>query len=91
MGAASGGTGYDDRDRWIGPPSLRLFVRHNLVFAAIWATSLTIMATGVWHALADGSWFVGIPLGLVTGVLITIAFLFPYSRGWLPAGDGEGE
>jgi hypothetical protein len=71
---------------WVGPRSLRVFVRVNRLFVAWWAFGLTFMSMGLWAAMVE-SLIVLLPLAIATGAAATACLMFAFSRGWV--GDGD--
>ena len=73
---------------WVGPRSLRIFLRQNRLFAGWWLFGLSFISFGFWvDAGGISSPFAAIPLGLLTGVIVWLGFMFAFSRGWLAEGD----
>jgi hypothetical protein len=74
--------------RWVGPPSLRLFVRANRFFVAFWFFILTFMSVAFWFDPGGiSSLWLAVPLAVITGGTVTLAFMFAFSRGWISEGD----
>jgi hypothetical protein len=73
---------------WVGPRSLRVFVRLNRFFVGFWAFVLTGISIGFWaDAVGLTSWLLILPLAIATGVAATACFMFAFSRGWIAEGD----
>jgi hypothetical protein len=79
---------WDDNGHWVGPRQLRLFLRLNWFFAAFWQLVVTSIALAFWFDVVDiSSWLLALPLALVSGALVTLGFMFAFSRGWIADGD----
>jgi hypothetical protein len=76
-----------DDGRWIGPRSLRVFLRVNRGFALLWYLVLAGICWAVWSDVLGAPWFASLPLGLASSTLPTLAFMFLFSRGWISEGD----
>jgi hypothetical protein len=73
---------------WVGPRSLRVFLRANPGFAAFWLLVTTFMGIGLWmDAVGVRSFLLALPLALVTGTAVTLACMFAFSRGWISDDD----
>jgi hypothetical protein len=72
---------------WVGPRSLRFFLRVNRGFVGIWLFVICGIALGFWVDVSDvPSWSVP-PLTIATGTGATVAFMFCFSRAWVRDGD----
>jgi hypothetical protein len=72
---------------WVGPRSLRVFLRENRFFAGGWLAFCLIFATVAWASWEAIPVFVGVPIGLLTGGGGWLGFMFAFSRGWIAEGD----
>jgi hypothetical protein len=73
---------------WVGPRSLRVFVRKNRFFVGFWAFVLTGISIAFWaDAVGLRSWLLILPLSLATSAAATTCFMFAFSRGWIAEGD----
>jgi hypothetical protein len=73
---------------WVGPRSLRTFVRLNRFFVGFWAFVLTFISIAFWaDAVGLTSWLLILPLAIATAAGGTACFMFGFSRGWI--GDGD--
>jgi hypothetical protein len=85
----SGGTADDlwVHGVWVGPRSLRLFLRVNRFFVAWCLFILALIALAFWSDVGGvSSWF-AFPLSIVTGAVLTLVIMFAFSRGWVREGD----
>jgi hypothetical protein len=73
---------------WVGPRSLRVFVRQNRFLVGFWAFVLTGISVAIWADTAGlRSWLLILPLAIPTGAAATAGVAFGFSRGWI--GDGN--
>ena len=72
---------------WVGPRSLRFFLRVNWFLVVAWLLILCGIALAIWIDVAEvPSWSIP-PLTIATGTGATLAFMFGFSRGWIREGD----
>lgn len=72
---------------WVGPRSLRFFLRVNRVLVRIWLFVICGIVLGFWVDVTDvPSWSVP-PLTIATGTGVTVAVMFCFSRAWVRDGD----
>ena len=80
--------GWDDNGVWVGPRDLRHFLRVNWFFVAFWDFVVTFIALAFWFDVAKiSSWLLALSLAVVSGGLLTVGFMFSFSRGWIAEGD----
>ena len=72
---------------WVGPRSLRIFLHENRFFAAGWIGFLLVFAVLAWSDWDAVPQVVAVPLGVLTGGGVGLAFMFAFSRGWIAEGN----
>ena len=79
---------WDANGFWVGPRNLRDFLKINWFFVAFWQFVVTFIALAFWFDVANvSSWPLALPLAVVSGGLVTLGFMFAFSRGWIAEGD----
>ena len=72
---------------WVGPRSVRLFVRAHRVQAGLsllWSFWFAYLGWSNWDAISQ---WTAITLGVITGAVGWVGLMFGFSRGWLADGD----
>lgn len=73
---------------WIGPRSLRVFVRRNRFIVGFWVIVFTGMSIAFWaDVIGLKTWVLILPLAIPTATAAAACFAFAFSRGWI--GDGD--
>jgi hypothetical protein len=71
---------------WQGPHDVRIFLRHNRLFAGFW---LPLFLGIAWAVFTDVTHLglIEIPLGLFAAGTVWFVFMFGFAHGWIAEGN----